>query len=296
MVDMERWPNFFIVGASKAGTTSLYEYLRKIPEIYMSPIKEPRYFNSDKFRSYGKGKIAGISDKSKYLQLFKDVKNEKAVGEASPGYLTDPDVPKLIYEVTPGAKILISLRDPVERAFSTYLMRKRNRALETSFNEEIKREFQNGVVGSVINVGLDTGKYSKSITRYLDTFGKNQVKIIIFEEWVKRAKEIIEEILKFLDLEYKLDEFVEEIYNPYLIFRSLTVQQLRHNEKLKPIIQNLTTTSVRSFLRKKFLTKKTTKPEMNKEDRDFLVEFYKDDVKKVETILGRKLVWPNFQN
>jgi len=289
MLDMERWPNFFIVGTAKAGTTSLYEYLRKIPEIYMSPIKEPNYFSFNTIPLNEPG-INPIRNKEQYLNIFKNVKGKKIFGEASTSYLSDPAVPQLINEIAPSAKILISLRDPVERAFSNYLMRKRYRLLKTSFNEEIKRESQNVVIG------LDGGKYSESITRYLDTFGKNQVKIIIFEEWVKRAKETIEEILKFLDLESKLDEFVEEIYNPHVTLRSLTAQQLRHNEKLKPIVQNLTPASVRKFLRKKFLIKKTTKPEMNKEDRDFLVEFYKNDVKKVETILGRKLVWPNFQN
>ena len=87
----ECWPNFFIVGAPKAGTTSLYWYLRNITGIYMSSIKEPNYFSikvrpKDYF-------LRPIRDKRKYLNLFKDVIDEKIIGEASPSYLRDPEAP-----------------------------------------------------------------------------------------------------------------------------------------------------------------------------------------------------------
>ena len=70
---MEKWPNFFIVGAAKAGTTSLYEYLKNVPGIYMSPIKEPNYFNVKMHpeRLF----VSVIRDKSKYLSLFLGVKD-----------------------------------------------------------------------------------------------------------------------------------------------------------------------------------------------------------------------------
>jgi len=118
---MERWPNFFIVGTAKAGTTSLYEYFKDIPGIYMSPVKEPSYF-SHALIPPGAPKRKRIQNKNEYLKLFEDVKNEKVIGEASPGYLVYPEVAKWIHEIAPTAKILISLRDPVERLFSSYLM------------------------------------------------------------------------------------------------------------------------------------------------------------------------------
>ena len=72
---MDIWPNFFIVGATKAGTTSLYEYLRTILKIYMSPIKEPNYFNHVAVPNDDPIKFM-IRDKKKYLELFKNVKND----------------------------------------------------------------------------------------------------------------------------------------------------------------------------------------------------------------------------
>ena len=109
------WPNFFIVGAAKAGTTSLYQYLKQIPGIYMSPVKEPHYFSRRVIPD--DHHYRPIRDKEKYLSLFKKVNNEKVVGEASPTYLRDPEAPRLIHQVSPNARILISLRDPIERPF-----------------------------------------------------------------------------------------------------------------------------------------------------------------------------------
>jgi len=75
---MKKWPNFFIIGVPRAGTSALYAYLKKIPGIYMSPVKEPNYFsiNFDSFKSY---KRRYVSTK-KYQSLFKNVKDEKIVG------------------------------------------------------------------------------------------------------------------------------------------------------------------------------------------------------------------------
>ena len=105
-------PNFFIVGAPRAGTTSLYNYLNEISEVFMSPVKEPGFFIPNDFRNF--------SEKT-YLELFENVKDEIAIGEATAGYLGNEKTPFLIKEKVPNAKIIITLRDPVNRIFSHYL-------------------------------------------------------------------------------------------------------------------------------------------------------------------------------
>jgi len=126
-----RYPNFYIVGAAKAGTSSLYSYLKDIPGIFMSPIKEPNYFSRQILPD--NHRLKPIRDENKYLNLFKGAKNETILGEASPSYLVDPGAAELIHYYSPHAFILISLRDPVERLFSHYLMMRRNRILKASF-------------------------------------------------------------------------------------------------------------------------------------------------------------------
>jgi len=193
---MEIWPNFFIVGAPKAGTTSLYNYLNDVSGVFMSPIKEPRYFNSDRkeFRQYSRRKKY---NKSEYLKLFKDVKNEKAIGEATPLYLRDPESAKRIHDQVPNAHIIILLRDPVKRAFSHYLMLSRMDIEKRTFGQMISEtlaERENGIF--IRRITLDNGLYTNQIKRYLEIFDEDKVMIIIFEEFIKQPKKNSQECFR----------------------------------------------------------------------------------------------------
>jgi hypothetical protein len=139
-------PNFFLVGAPKTGTTSLYHYLKQHPDIYLSAVKEPCFFasemrpdnfsqefatsirlSSQNLLKYLDGPMSGpnpggiITDWSHYLELFKNVSTETAIGEASVCYLWSATAAGNIHARIPHAKIVVILRDPVERAFSQYL-------------------------------------------------------------------------------------------------------------------------------------------------------------------------------
>ena len=116
---MNRWPNFFIVGAPKAGTHSLYEYLNQHPKVFMSPRKEP-YFFCPIMVPDGDKNSNPIRDEKEYLKLFEEAKNETMLGEATASYLGDPKSAELIHEKIPNARIIIIIRDPVDRAFSSY--------------------------------------------------------------------------------------------------------------------------------------------------------------------------------
>jgi len=292
---MENWPNFFVVGAPKAGTTSLYQYLRQIPGIYMSPVKEPNYFCQKQIPE-NHPYLRPIRKKNEYLSLFNGVKNEKIVGESSPRYLADLEVPKIIQQLVPKALIIASLRDPIERAFSHYLMHVQSGGLELSFHEELKKELEQGIQKNKANIELQQGLYSDSVKRYLDNFGSNQVKIIIFEEWIKNPKKTMEEILKFLRLEdINIDSnFIPS--NQYIGMPSEYTRKLISNKSINLVSKRILTRSTRKFLREKFLLKKQPKPEMELEDRKLLVEYYKNDVEQLQNLLGTKLPWMNFQN
>lgn len=134
-------PNFFLVGAAKAGATSLYAYLRQHPQIYMSPIQEPNFLADEihpenfspefrmriarwqvDFRSYLDGPMTErfpsgpVSDNGDYLRLFRRAGGHMAIGEASPSYLWSKTAPSNIAERCPQARILMVLRNPIERA------------------------------------------------------------------------------------------------------------------------------------------------------------------------------------
>jgi len=230
---MEIWPNFFIVGAPKAGTTSLYEYFKGIPGIFMSPIKEPNYFSVGIIpNNYH---IKPIRDKKKYLELFHNVNDEKIIGESSPGYLQDPKAPYLIHDVIPNAKILISLRDPVERLYSNFLMSKKQGWFKLSFHEEIKKGLNGDYDKRFPFLRLSAGKYSESINRYIEIFNKKQVKIIIFEQWIKNPKKIIDEVLEFLEVKHSLENFQKVQHNPFSVSRGTVAQYILRSQSIKKI-------------------------------------------------------------
>ncbi len=288
---MEIWPNFFIVGARKAGTTSLYEILKDIPEIYMCPYKEPNYFNRKTIEDHHP--MGKYRTKEKYLKLFKNVTKQKIIGEAS-AYLRDSDAPNLIHQVSPKSKILISLRDPIERAYSHYLMLFGRGIISTSFSQEIEHELQNGSNPLKWEIKMDEGLYFEHVTRYLKIFGREQVKIIIFEEFIKNPKETIEEILKFLELDKTLSNFIAKKHNPYTTTRGSIAQQILNSKKIQRIARVLSTESTRQTLANYILMGKKSKPKMPEKDRDTLKKFYKGDVEQLKLLLGLKLPWKNF--
>ena len=207
---VEKKPNFIVVGAMKAATTSLYTYLKQHPEIFMTKVKEPMFFNN--FKQENKYKILGKKSKKpttlkEYLAMFDDVKNEKAIGEASPAYIYNPQAPQLIKEHLSNVKIIAILRQPTDRAYSNYLHTKRaDREDAATFQEAI--ELENKRIKdnwSPLYHYIEKGYYSVQLKRYFDLFSEKNIKIYLFEDVVKNTKETLKDVFKFLEV----DENVE---------------------------------------------------------------------------------------
>jgi len=285
---MDRWPNFFIVGTQKAGTTTLYEYLNEISDVYMSPTKEPRYFNSEILFSH----ISQIKEKSEYLNLFRNVKDQKAIGEASPGYLRDPMSAKLIHDAVPKAKIIILLRDPIERAFSAYLMHKSKGVTKKSFHEIISEGNKRKPGNSVEFRGyLLNGLYYKQVKKYYDVFGPNRVKVWIFEEFVKNLELTVREVLDFLEIDSNIPKNIGKAYNEYGVPRGKISEKILRNKTVVRMANKLVPQSFGFKIRKNILLKAEKKPTILEDDRKALESFFREDVKKLEKLLQRKLPW-----
>jgi len=284
---MEIWPNFFIIGAPRAGTTSLFDFLKRTEGIFMTSYKEPHYFS----RSIEPSLMypPPIRNKKKYLALFNKAKDGFAIGEASSSYLWDPVAPKLIHEVIPNAKIIVILREPTERAYSHYLLRFSG-GKTYSFSEAIKKALKpdsDYYTSSIVRGGW----YNKQVTNYLKIFGSNQVKILIFEEFIKDAKKTVKEVLKFLNVQSEPPETVELVHNYLTKPRNRLSQSILQNKTVRKIAKELLPESMATIGVKKILGKKITKPKMKLEDRIFLQNLYRDDVRDLEETLGRQLPW-----
>jgi hypothetical protein len=206
------------VGAAKSGTTSLYRYLRQHPDIFMPEWKELSLFIGDSF-----GPLHRAKKYRYYQKAFSKALNQTAVGEASTAYLFDQSASKNIKEQLGNIRIIISLRDPVAMSYSLYNHQLRREG-ETigNFEEALAKEkdrlndpeFKKKCYGWHANYYYyQRGLYYHQVKRYLDTFGRENVLIIIFEEFVAEVLNKIQEIYRFLQVD---DNFVPEIriHNP----------------------------------------------------------------------------------
>jgi len=284
---LERWPNLFIVGAPRAGTTSIYDYLNRTEGVFMSQKKEPHYFSQSIPHSMVPH---AIRDKKKYLALFKKAKIEKVIGEASSSYLWDPLAPQLIHKQIPEAKIIIILRDPIYRSYSNYYWRIGSGRKFSSFSEaiqmslEAKNDFFKGVI-------IHGSWYYEQVKRYLETFGPNQVKILIFEEFSKEPKKIIKEILEFIGVKSDVPEELDLPHNVLAEPRGMIARTILQSKKIKKIGKVVLSERNQQIMVRKVLGKKTTKAEMLQGDKTFLENLFRDDVQKLQKLLKIKFPW-----
>ena len=228
---MPTWPNFFIAGAPKCGTTSLHSYLQAVPGIYMSRIKEPNYFSRVAIPD-DHPMVKPIRDESQYLQLFAQAGEAKIVGEASPTYLQDPEAPMLIDRAVPDAKILLSLRDPVERLYSLYLMMLNSRSGLGTFAEEIERGLALQGDRNLALLRLEVGLYDEQVRRFRDVFGDQRLKIVIFEEFMTDVPAALREVLEFLGVEHAVDNVAAPVYRKFGVVRNPLVRYVFGNRNI----------------------------------------------------------------
>jgi hypothetical protein len=307
-------PNFFIVGAPKAGTTSLYHYLDQHPQIYLSPIKEPNYFASEvrpenyteelqqqvgrdmrALQEYLGGPMCEkrfggvVSEWEDYLRLFQNVKSERAIGEASVCYLWSRTAAANIFSKIPDAKIIMILRDPADRAFSQYLHALRMGLVRRSFPEEIETSLHHrGGKFGVLYPWLEFGLYYEQVKRYLELFPRTNVRVYFFEEYRKQPRELLADLHHFLDVEFSVIPNMEEKHLEAEIPRSVAISAFLRKYGIWQRAKELSPSPLRrAFRRVAFRPRKSH--ELDPKDRKRLVDYYREDVSKLTALLDRDL-------
>lgn len=215
-------PNFFLVGASKSGTTSLYHYLQQHPAVFMSPVKEPFFFaiedniqglDTFSLKAFSSIKNQAIVDAATYKKLFKQVQSEKIIGEASTNYLSIPYVAKKIWQWNPSAKILAILRNPYDALYSNFLMGQRQgRYSGKDFITVLKTEkIQSSNMWALPNL-IRKRFYDLQIKQYWTYFPKHQFKIVLYED-LARPHLLMQDIFRFLEVDTQFNPDVSSKYN-----------------------------------------------------------------------------------
>lgn len=299
---MPNKPDFLIVGAAKAGTTSLYYYLKQHNQVWFPELKETKYFSS-KIKTYPQKGIgdwsidnAAITNPTDYYQLFSNCPNGKIKGEASPDYLLFSEkVAPLIYEELGDVPIIISIRNPIDRAFSAYmnLLRDNREHLDfrSALNEEEKR----------INSNWDFMWYYKESGHYvnqIDGFKKvfSRVKVILFDDLISDPIRICNEIFSFLKVAPK-NKLDTTSYNPSGVPKTITAKHLLNRRSktavfIRELIKFLIPRKVLEYVAKSSLSKM----HISEEDFIYLKEYFSEEIKSLENHLNRDLShWTKWQ-
>jgi len=301
--------NFFIVGAAKAGTTSLYKYLSQHTDIYFSSIKEPNYFSTDIDISdfttlykrntfldtdlYFAGKLLPelqltfVRNKDYYNRLFEEIEDKKILAEASTSYLYSENAAQNIMDYNPEAKILVILRNPIERAYSHYQMALRYGHTELGFREALEKDISQIKKGwGVSELFIELGLYYNQLMRYFETFSKDKIKIVLFDDLKSNSNKVLQECFDFLDVE-KMEIETDKIYNAKKLPKNPQLNHLLTKIGAKKLIKSFVSESTKNMLAKAFY--KNGNDSISKNDREFLLDIYKDDIKKTANLINRDL-------
>ena len=286
-------PNFLIVGAEKAGTTALYSYLTLHPEICMSKVKEPNFFSEDVVPEKHQKHLINpprqillnptgtpyehfsfVRDLDLYISLFEDCGQAKAVGEASTTYLYSEVAAEKIWKFNPHMKIVAILRNPLERAFSAYRMDVSIGRVIDPFDVAIRKHWRY----------IERGQYYRQLQRYIRLFPKDQIHIILYEDFVAHVDDVLRNLFQFLDVStesaiFSMKLWVNNTQKP----RKPLLNYLLYQSGIKSLISRYAPGGLKKlgktlYYRAKDQTTKSSKPPLSKEARILFAQHLLEDV------------------
>lgn len=282
------WPNLFIVGAPRCGTTALHDVLSRHSDIFMSDIKEPHFFSSYAFPRIEKRILSITTDERDYLRLFEKAARERIRGESSSYYLADPEAAVKIRSRCPDAKVIVLLRDPVERAWSHYLLYGRRGRQTMSFSQTVKAQIEHPEEISPVYNLVELGCYGRQLERYFACFGPERVKVLLFSELTGGAQ-ACDDILDFLGVapDSTVRLLRERPRNMYAAPRNRLTSMLLGNEQLATLALLVLPRRIVRAVRSSMLRHGGEKPEVEAEAKERLIDVYQGEVDHVSRLLGR---------
>jgi len=281
--------DFFIVGAPKAGTTSLYHYLNEHPEVCMSSVKEPDFFSDSDIYNQGLYyRTDRINTIEKYESLFQGKEETQKLGEASVSYLFYDAVPKKIKEYNVKGKIIIMLRNPTERAFSHYLMDYRLGLLSTPLEKIIEVNSNLKKLKLHYQQYIELGLYYKQIKRYFDVFEKENIHIIFYDELKIDAETIVKNVYKFIGVDSNFSATVGKKHNTYSMPKHNLIRKIYSLVWFRNLLNVIMPKRIIKKI-KSNLFKRDKKPELDLVLRNKMIELFVQDITFLETLLSKDL-------
>jgi hypothetical protein len=287
-------PNFLIIGAAKSGTTSLANYLRQHPEIYLSKIKEPHFFafegQSINFCGPGDKKVhqSIVTNLDTYQSLFQSASVEKAIGEASTSSLIVPDAAKRIKKYTPNVKLIAILRNPAERAYSSFLhLRRDGREVTEDFRKALQKEAARidnnwGCLWRYTQIGF----YHQQLKPYYELFDSQQIRVYLYEDLKNNPSLFFKDIFEFLNVDTNFIPNTTIKNNVSGIPKSRLLHNVLHS---KNTIRSIIGPLVPKYLRIKLREHNLSKPQLSVMIKNDLLEIFKEDILSLQSLINRDL-------
>ncbi|QVL50297.1 MAG: sulfotransferase [Thiocapsa sp.] len=269
-------PNFLIIGATKSGTTSLYYYLKEHPEIFMpDDLKEARFFC---YEGTPRTLKVSIRTLEQYKALFAGVTTEKAIGEASPHYLDFPDAAGRIKELIPDVRLIGSIRNPVDRAYSMYLMNLRssgrNRGL--TFLQALERD------------PWLQANYFEKFNRFLSLFPEEQLKVILFDDISSAPRATVTSLFHFLGVDSKFCGSDVEIHNQGGLPKSILIDRLAMDPFTRRFVNVALPRNFRGAL-KRVVARNLAPQKLTLFERESALEVFTYDILRTQELLQLNL-------
>lgn len=306
-------PNFLVIGAAKCGTTSLYHYLRQHPDVYMSPIKEPNHFSTDinpeefspeyklherqknlDVHSYVRGDMkepqwgAYVTSETDYRLLFRFADGKKRIGEISNSYLYSHTAADEINKRLKDVKLIAILRNPVDRAYSHYQANIRDGRALLPFRQELEKDIAKPEKGwGKSHLYIELGMYTAQIKRYKELFSPEQLLILFFDDLKKNTPAVIDSVFKHLHLQ-NIPVNYEERHNEARTPKNKRLIHLLTQTGLKRRVFRMLPVSIQSPVKSMFF-KEGKSEKMSHEDRAWLTEIFRDEIRKLESEMNRDL-------
>lgn len=284
-------PNFLIIGAQKAGSTTLTKYLMQHPDIFISNPKEPVFFANDTL--YNKGLEF-------YQKFFVERKNESRIGDASTAYSQYVDLKKVIsriHDFDPNMKIIYILRNPIERAHSAYWHNVRDMVEKLSVEQAL--EIEESRTNNTFRIDPFSykrrGLYYFIINSYLKFFPRKNFHVLLLEDLETFPETTCNNIFKFLKIkEFNVTPIPKENFS-VLPKNKIIYKLINHPNKATRFMFNLFGNRFKKKLRVKLDTlnrknlEEFTYPLMNVQTENYLIKYFEKDTLELEKFLGRKL-------
>ena len=296
------WPTFFLIGAPKAGTTTVFEQVARHPDVFCPIVKEPNFFNTDivvpdaptiaeirRRHTRDRAHFACIRDESTYIDLYRDAGGCLARGDGSVNYLHSAVAARNIRARVPNARLIAILRNPIERAYSHYVMDQMIGRTEASFTAQVERQLRS--IGRQDYPGenyIEIGLYMPQLQRFLDEFGREPLLILLFDDLETSPAATMEAIFRHIGVPPRPIAPLAARENVGKVSRFERLNSLLYRTGLKRLLSRAFSEDLRKKA-KKLYYRHQSNGGISDFDRQRLRDVFHDDVAAVGALVGRDL-------